>query len=1470
VSVAAVNGPASIVVSGAADVLAELAEGWRAEGRKVKRLAVSHAFHSPLMDPMLDGFAAVAAGVTYAAPRLPIVSNLSGGLVDPELIQTPGYWVRQVREPVRFADGVATLRERGVTAFVELGPDGVLTAMAQHCLVDAEPVTLAPALRANCPEAEAVLRALGEIHVSGGAVDWPAVFADRGGVPVDLPTYAFQRQRYWPEARTRTGDVTAAGLTAADHPVLGAQVPLADGDDTLWTGRLSVATHPWLTDHAVGETAVLPGTAFVELALWAGDRVGCGAIDELTLDAPLVLPTRGGVRLQLNIGAAQPDGRRPVTVHSRPEPTTVHSGSEPAGQPWTRHATGWLSGDGNSADFDLTEWPPAAAEPVPIDDFYRSIDAVGFHYGPAFQGLRAVWRHGAEVYAEVALPTPVRGQDGTFGIHPALLDAALHAAAAGGLLAGSGPLVPFAWTGVSWYATGASVLRVRLTAAGPDTIGVHLADAAGAPVASIESLTLRRVSVQQLRRAALAGPPDALFRVDWVPLPAAAAPFGPLAVIGAGYATVVEKLSGPATVVSGYPDLAGLGAAIDAGAGVPRAVLWTDLGEEAGVAHRDGRTADGVRAAVHRALAAGRVWLAADGFAAARLVVLTHGAVAVDPGDAVPDLAGAAVAGLLRSAQAEHPDRFQLVDLDGHPDSWRALPAALSTDEPRIAIRAGRVTAARLTRTAPPALAAPPGDGPWRLVASGTGALDDLALVDAPDAAAPLQPGQVRVAIRAAGVNFRDVMVALGVVGGDTPMGTDGAGVVVEVGSAVADLAPGDRVFGLFSGGFAATAITERAALAPIPPHWTFAEAAAVPTIFLTAYYGLVDLAGMSAGETLLVHAAAGGVGLAAVQLARQFGLTVFGTTSDGKRDLLRAWGLPEEHIASSRTLEFEPHFRVATDGRGVDVVLNSLSGEFVDASMRLLAPGGRFVEMGKTDIRDTWQLATEYPGRSYRAFDLAEAGPGRLAELLTEILSRFERDTLRLPPITAWDLRDAPAAFRFMSQGRHVGKNVLTLHRDPVPDGTVLVTGGTGALGGLLAAHLVRAHGVRHLLLASRRGPAAPGAAELVAELTAAGARVDVVACDVTDRDAVAALLAAVPAAHPLTGVVHAAGIVDDGVFDSLTPERVDAVMRVKVDAATHLHELTARLDLAWFVLFSSAAATLGSPGQANYAAANAFLDALAQHRRARGLAACSLGWGLWARDSALTGRMGAGDRTRAVRIGDALATAEGLALFDAAVGRGQAHLVPIKINTATRNGHRPDAVPALLRGLVGQPGRRAVAAGHAGPVALADQLARMAEGERRQAMLDLVRANAATVLGHQTPEAIGVDRLFKEAGFDSLTAVELRNRLAAATGLRLPPTLVFDYPTPAELAAHLCAGFGTAAAPGDDVLIEVDRLEARVASMSAAGTERTRLAARLHQLLETLTGPAAGADGAVSHKLEAASADEVFDFIDKELGVS
>ena len=1384
VSLAGVSSPSAVTISGLEGPVEEAIARLSELGHASLMLQAGFAGHSATMEPIQARFQAVVETLTYSAPTIPMV-------VPAEVLCTPEFWVRQLRDTVDLAGGVDRLRERGVTRFLELSPAATMISNVRDCYGDA-PVVVAPTLRRRRNEVESVAVAMATLHNAGVEVDWAAFFAGTGAQRVDLPTYAFEHERYWLETTLVGGhDLGSIGLRSVDTPLLGAGVSLADDGGFLYTGRLSLSAQPWLADHALFDRPLLPGTAFVEFALRAAEQVGCELVEDLTIEAPLLLE-RDGVALQIVVGAPEDStGRRPITIWSQ-----RHDPDSPdIDAPWTRHASGSVSAATGAShdDTEMAEWPPAGVEEVELGDLYETFATAGYGYGPVFRGLKAAWRRDGEVFAEVALPEQV-SDAGAYGVHPALLDAALHAVAVTETTQG---VIPFAWAGVRLYAVGASALRVRLTPVGTDTVALLAADGTGRTVLSVDSLALRSASAKQIAESAPQAH-DSLYEIAWTSAGAAEAssPTGWANLGGAAPAT--------GTAHDGFPALR---AALDAGAEAPTVVLAAPHhGQD------QDRAAD-VHAAVNQMLELVRDFLADERLAAARLVLVTRGALATYDGEPVGDLVGAALHGLFRSARAESPGRLVQVDLaPGEPDA--AVVSALAAGEEEIAVRARTILVPRLVKVSPSTtLAVPAEPTAWRLSAPRPGTFDGLALVESPEAVAPLAEGWVRVAVRAAGMNFRDVMSTLGLVPGQDVLGGEGAGVVTEVGPGVTGLEPGDRVMGLFFGPFGPLAVADHRTVVPIPDGWSYLQAATVPVTYLTAYYGLVDVADLKPGESVLIHAAAGGVGIAAVQLAAHLGAEIFATASPAKWAAVRELGIPRERISNSRTAQFEPDLLGATGGRGVDVVLNSLANELVDASLRLLPRGGRFVEMGKTDIRDADWAADTFAGVRYQAFDLPAVAPERVHEMLVEVLDLFDRGALTLPPTTTWDVRRAPDAFRFLSQARQIGKIALTIPVPTDPTGTVLLTGASGTLGGLVARHLVAGQGVRNLVLASRRGPDAPGATEFAAELTELGASVTTVACDVSDRDSLQRLLAAIPAEHPLTAVVHTAGVSDDGVIGSLTTEQVDNVLRPKVDAGWLLHELTKDLDLSAFVLFSSAVGALGAPGQANYAAGNAFLDALARHRRALGLPAVSLDWGLWASTNRRTASLQETDRARMTRGGiKALSDEEGLALFDAALAVGAPVVLPVRLDLAAFRGE----VPPLLRNLVLRRARRTAVASGGDASSWTRRLLARAPDSRRRIVLDAVAAETAAVLGHASASSFSPDRAFKDIGFDSLASVELRNRIAGFTGLRLPATVVFDYPSPASLAEYVLGevvsagsaapaapAVGTAGTSGDSIAI-------------------------------------------------------------------
>ncbi|HRI68674.1 MAG TPA: SDR family NAD(P)-dependent oxidoreductase, partial [Polyangium sp.] len=1375
IGIAAVNDLQSVVLSGDVATMDSLVEKLAREGVETRPLRVNYAFHSPQMEPLLPEFTA-GMGVLKAKPgSIPMLSTVTGKPLTHEELDV-GYWGRNIRQAVRFADAISSVAADGYI-FVEVGPHPVLTiSMAQTLTAKNIESKVISTLRRDNDERKLALLALGALHAHGCIIDWKRFFPE-GGRVVPLPTYPWQKQKYWLETTAHQADLRSAGLVSAQHPLLGAITRLADGDGFLLTGRLSLSEQPWLADHAVLDTVLVPATGVLELALAAARAVGQTGLSDLTLEAPLLLARRGDVRIQLVIQAAENGGRRSFSLFSQSDDASTDA-------PWTRNATGILAESAPAkTEADLTTWPPPGAQSIDIGDLYSRLSVRGYQYGPAFQGLTEVWRRGNVLFARVMLPETLRKDAGEYGLHPALLDAALHALSTDDALDDETVRLPFAFSDVALVATGAGELRVRLELppanTSEQTISLAIADGSGLPVAHVGGLQVRPATAAQVRAAIQSTDRD-IYRVDWKPVAITDTPTPIHGWVLGGDGRLAKELG-----LEWIANIEELVDKLNRDERAPERLLLdftSAIGNELPLPEL-------VQRETAHALGILQFSLAETRLSGTSLIWLTRKAIATNPNDTVDDLARASLWGLIRSARSENPGRvLRLVDID---DS--TVSSALFTEmaEAELVWRYRTALSPRLQRSEVQAmsLTLPPAPH-WRLHLRERGSLSDLEIIEAPDALVPLQSGQVRIAVRAAGVNFRDALNALGMV--PTPwLGLELAGSVVEVGFGVEHVAVGDRVMGLGQGTFATNAIADARMVTRIPDHLSYPEAATIPVVFLTALYALEDLAGLQSGERLLVHAAAGGVGMAAIQLARHWGVEVFGTASPSKWKVLRTLGLDSHHIANSRDLSFANEFLANTNGAGVDVVLNALAREFVDASLRLLSRGGRFLEMGKTDIRDAETITTSHPSVRYRAFDLMEAGPERIQSMLEQLAKLFEQKALSPLPLSAYDLRHAPMAFKHLANGRNVGKLILQPPRSMDSNGTALITGGTGELGQSLAKHLVQNHGVKHLVLTSRRGANAPGAEKLVTALKDAGAEtITLAACDIANSADVAALIEAIPAAKPLRSVFHLAGVLDDGLVTALTEERLAKAMLPKVAGAWNLHEQTRGLELSAFVLFSSVAGIIGNAGQANYAAANTFLDALAAYRRKVGLAGQSLAWGFWEQQGlGMTAHLDAADIARLQRQGFApISVDAGLALLDVASGRPEAALVPIRLDLPRmQKAFGEDAtIPALFRGLV-QPALRRV-----GPTAIAAQALRgrllgLSENERRLAVLELVCREIATVLGLAGADAVPVDKPLQVLGLDSLMAVELRNRLAARAETTLPATLAFDYPTPEAIAGLL-----------------------------------------------------------------------------------
>jgi acyl transferase domain-containing protein/acyl carrier protein len=1409
VSVAAVNGAAHTVISGVGEVVGEVAASFAGAGVRVQPLKVSHAFHSPLIEPMLAEFAEVLSTVQFNVPRVRLISNLTGRPAGAEITK-PDYWLDHIRNTVQFDAGLRSLVADGIDTFVEIGPHPVLSAMGQAGLPD---VRWVPTMRRGRDDLTELLQSVATLYVAGATIAWDAIHGP-GHQRVALPTYPFERQRYWidpPRHRDRR--------EIGGHPLLGRRTKSPLVRATIYENLLDAEDPSWLADHRLFGTVILPGSAYLEMVLAAASEAGPCTVEMLAMREALRVPPSADVLTQVVL---KDDGDRQTVEIISQAPTMGEA--EP---PWTTHVTATVH-----PDLDATAPPSidpqlvAATFPLDVDvsDYYARLHDAGVEYGPTFRGLTQLRRGDGAAFGLVELPADV-SDSSRYHLHPALLDSCFHVV--GAVIEGSpadtgDPFVPVTVDGMRLFQSGSAAVwcaaevtsELDSSAAGL-TVRVTLYDTEGKPVASIERLGLRRAPRSAWQRDAGTGAGLA-YTVAWRPQPldAPARPGGSWLIladrsgVGDELALQLTAEGASCTVVSARPDANPDGPSrrqVDTGDRQAFDKLLSDCladGPLRGVislwaldAPADPQTTDEVeagqaaslRGTLHIAQA-----LAEHDAGDARLWMVTRGAQPVD-GDACAPLQAAAW-GMGRAIAAELPRlRCSLVDLDPaggiEPVSELAVEVQVDDSDDQIAHRGGRRLVARLSRHVETKAL---GDGqPYELVITERGVLDNLSFV--PTTRREPGPGEIEVEVRATGLNFRDVLNVLGMYPGDPgPPGLECAGIVTALGDGVTDVAVGDAVVGIAAHAYDAYVVTKAELVVRMPATLTFAEAATIPIAYLTANYGLLRLAGLQPGERVLIHAAAGGVGMAAVSIAQRVGAEVFATVgSPEKRRHLEALGV--RHIYSSRTLDFADQIITDTDGAGVDVVLNSLADEFIDKSFAVLADSGRFLEIGKRGIWSAEQVAESHPGASYHPYDLADLfarGSGAIQAMLQSTVDEIAAEAARPLPLRAFPAEAIGDAFRFMAQARHIGKVVVThpvASRGAVrPDGWYLITGGLGGLGLAVAGWLVE-RGARRVALVGRRPPGAD-ALTAIEQLKHGGAELQVIQADVSDAADVERVLSAInTATAPLRGVVHAAGVLDDGALAHQSWDRFVPVLAPKATAGWLLDRLTRTLPLDFFALFSSASALLGSPGQANYAAANAFLDGLAHQRRAAGLPALAVGWGAWT-DVGMAAALDERDRRRITERGIGTITPEvGVAAFGAALTDGVTQVAIVPIDWPVLRANWPGTVPPLLSELADEATSPRATAASAAEEAFGDALAKAAPERRHEILVTLLQAQVAKVLGLDATSTIDSQQGFTELGMDSLMAVELSNRLAVLTDLALPSTLAFEQPTLDDLAAHL-----------------------------------------------------------------------------------
>ncbi|NET03815.1 MAG: amino acid adenylation domain-containing protein [Symploca sp. SIO2B6] len=1436
VSIAAINGPQSVVISGKREAINAICASLEAEEIKTKKLTVSHAFHSPLMEPMLAEFEQIARQVSFSIPQIQLISNITGEIATDE-IATPEYWCRHVREPVQFAASMKGLA--GADILVEIGPKPILLGMGRQCLPEHQGLWL-PSLRPGQNDWQQLLTSLAELYVQGVSVDWFGFDRDYLRHRENLPTYPFQRQRYWIEAADGWFQSKVTTQKSKVHPLLGQQLDLAGTEEIRFQSQINENSPVWLKDHRVFEDAIFPLTAYLEMALAAGGAT-CQSeqlrLEEVFIEQALPLSSgeNGWDTLQLVLKPEK------IGVYSFEIFSLTSSSSAKVQSAWARHAFGQIRdiqqspGDTRQPKFtqvDIATLQAQCSEQISSQAFYQQLKQRNLNYGSSFQAVEKLWRGKGTVLGQICLPKVLLEEAGDYNLHPALLDACLHIL---GAIFPEDTYLPLVLEHLQVYQPPGSRLWSYGTIEGENNskgenlkAELHLLDESGNLVAFLSDLYLRRANPELLQRT-----PDLkshLYEVAWQPQALTSPPkkepgswliFTDRDGIGEQIAQKLSEIGHHCILVysgSAYKQLETQHYQLNPTAPGDFQQLFQEIESSKknrltplGIVYLWSLEADEQNLCdLH--LECGNVLHLVQALAktnlSSRLWLVTRGTQPVVT-SAPLQVQQAPLWGLGKAIALEHRElHCTCLDID-HSDTQTATSVKalyrelLSTEtEDQIAYRQGVRYLARLQQFQSQESVkqqAFPSSSPVRVTINNYGVLDDIYL--APLKRRQPEPEEVEIQVRAAGLNFRDVLNALGMLKdyyakhlgidnpADIPFGFECAGTIVALGENVDNFQIGDEVVALAVGSLSSFVTTKAQNVAPKPQSLSFEEAATIPAAFLTAYYGLCELANIQAGERILIHSAAGGVGQAAVQLAQRTGAEIFGTASEGKWEFLKLMGI--DHVMNSRTLEFAEQVMAITNGEGVDIVLNSFNKEFVDKSFEALAQGGRFVELGKIEIWDEQKVQELRPDASYFPFDFGEVSqenPGLITSLFAQLKQEFEQGILKPLPHKIFPIQNLVDAFRFMAGAKHIGKVVLSIPEMKTSsvnqklvrgDSSYLITGGLGALGLKVANWLVE-QGAKNLVLTSRRGISSDAARETVSQLEKVGAAVRVVCADVSKREDVARLLEECRATAPLGGIIHGAGVLDDGVLLQQSVERFSRVMAPKVAGAWNLHNLTLDLPLDFFVCFSSVASSLGTSGQSNYVAANAFLDSLAHHRQALGLPCLTVNWGAWAQTGMVTDLSEAHQRRLKEWGMDFIIPQQGLQMLGQLLQQQAVQVSVMPVNWSKWLGRFP-TTPPFYKNV--QPSKSI----EPKQLDFGEQLEALPPSQRRGLLVEYLRIQVAKTLGVSSPEQIELGQRLFDLGLDSLMAVELRSRLQSSLGCSLRSTLLFDYPTIEALVDYL-----------------------------------------------------------------------------------
>ncbi len=1384
VAIAAFNGPQNLVISGTTTAITQIITQLESQGIQYRQLNVSHAFHSPLMESILGEFEQIAASITYNVPCLTLISNLTGKPVSTELT-TPDYWCEHIRQGVNFSQSISTLYQQGYRVFIEIGPKPVLLGMGRFCLNDQHILWL-PSIREKFGDWQTLLHSLGQLYIQGIGVNWHGFYQDYVYSAVSLPFYPFQRQRYWwkaAELESAPGQKQSPVSLALDNQLglLGQKLVLAGTQDSYFQISLQANSPSYLLDHQLRSTVVLPATAYIEMLLAvAKTELNCLSIASIQIEQPLILHEENLSTVQI-VFRSQSQLCEIFSIETAKNETRA-----------VRHAHGYLKPtDFIPSSVNLEEIKQDCPDSLPISEYYQELRKYGLNYGKSFQGIKKLWRGEKQALGLIELSEISTLDLASYQAHPALLDACIQVI--GSVLEESDLYLPIGLKSLTLKGALPALLwsHIQIKEINNQNIlvDVTLFDQTGQPQGYLEELALRRINQNALQwllkesEAITSG----LYTVTWEAQQSEktainASPktwliFADSQGLGASLAQELAQRGDRSHVI--YP-----GETYSLSEITPDGIIHLsslDITSDLSQTRNCGSLLELIQNLVKTGISP-------------HLYLVTQGTQAVDKYKCDVVYAQAPLWGLGRVIALEHPQlKCTMIDLELGTNSPVPLLETINAEdkENQIAYRDGIRYVARLTPYEQTQAEA------YQLKITEYGILENLTRV--PMKRQKPAPGEVEIEVVAAGLNFRDVLNALGLLkafseqlgiqsAAEIPFGGECAGRVVAVGEGVTHLQAGDEVIAALAiGSLNSFVITKAEFVVQKPDNLSFEEAATITTAFLTAHYGLRKLAKINQGDRILIHAGAGGVGQAAIQIAQQAGATVYTTASITKWDYLKKMGVAA--VFNSRNLDFVQEIRNLTKGRGVDIVLNCLKGEFADYSFSILAEGGRFIEIGKLDIWSEAKVAQERPDVDYFLFDLLEVAfnnPRLIGSMLGEIIQEFAQGTLKPLPHQVFPIKEVVSAFRFMAQAKHIGKVVISFPEKAASNclsingnSTYLITGGLGALG-LEVAQMLVAQGAKTLVLIGRNAPTSE-AQTVIESLKQTSAQIFVRQCDITNREQITEVFNQIQATlPPLKGIIHTAGVLQDALLVNTTWTQFAQVLAPKIQGTWHLHTLSAKISLDFFVCFSSVASLLGSPAQGNYAAANAFMDALAHYRHSQGLPALSINWGPW-QNRGMAANLNEASQRRLLNLGMGMIAPEtGLEILQNLLQAPTAQIGVLPIDWAKLLAQLPD-VPFLTKvkpdtQVQTKQNPEFVRRLKAAPV-----------NERRTILMDFIREQIAKVLGLNSLEEIEPQARFFDLGLDSLMAVELNHLFESNLGYTINQTIIFDYPTVEALVDYL-----------------------------------------------------------------------------------